>query len=178
MVFIFSFIKKLKIIISLNKRLPYSQQKRRVIFEKEVESRKAEKNLIIQWDQPKINYKTSVNWVGVENADPIAYKKKYGNNLTAKSKLPDYVKELDKESGFEEYCNEILRNNQELEGDIEALKYVDLDKEGLSKYKKYVDKRKDLLLTTSLQNKRQYRERNEFTKKLFIKIYIFTFKIN
>jgi hypothetical protein len=75
MVFIFSFIKKLKIIISLNKRLPYSQQKRRVIFEKEVESRKAEKNLIIQWDQPKINYKTSVNWVGVENADPIAYKK-------------------------------------------------------------------------------------------------------
>lgn len=120
----------------MNLRLPYGPQKRRVIYEQSnTKSQETPRNLIIQWEAPNVTYKTSINWLGVEIVDPNEYAAKHGNTLIKTENLPQFVKDLDVESGFQQHVNEIL-NDFELEGDVHALKYLDLDKEGLSKYKK------------------------------------------
>ena len=125
------------------KRLPYVQSKRRVIFEKPQVKKFTEepqKNLIIEWDIPKINIKQHVNWLGVEKTDPEEYKNKHFGSLIKTEDLPDFVKDLDRESGYTKYVSE-LANKYELEGDLEALKHVDLEKEGLSEYRNYFTKK-------------------------------------
>lgn len=97
------------------------------------------KNLIIQWVPPKITYKTLVNWLGIEYVDPNEYKKKYGKSLIETANLPQFVRDLDTKIGYQLYANEITNNNNELESDINALDYYDLDKKDLEKYKEYLE---------------------------------------
>jgi hypothetical protein len=116
--------------------LPYPKQKRKVIYKKEKSSNtvyEMPKNVIIEWEAPEIMIKKDIKYLGVVKADPEEYSKKYKQLVDAKD-LPEFVKEVkpnqmelagDRNSGSHIY---------ELEGDLQALDLIDLEKEGLEEY--------------------------------------------
>jgi len=95
------------------------------------------RNTIIQWSTPNPVIKKDIKYLGVVNADPREYAQKYGNQLKRSNELPSFVVELENNNGFRKYQRE-QGTAYELEGDIEALKYLDLDREGLQMYKHYL----------------------------------------
>lgn len=62
---------------------------------------------------------------------------RYGSTLKKSHELPSFVVELENNNGYQKYVNEQGKPHQ-LEGDIDALKYVDLDQEGLTMYRPYL----------------------------------------
>ncbi|RNA33559.1 hypothetical protein BpHYR1_025257 [Brachionus plicatilis] len=127
--------------IIIERWLPYSKRKCRVIYQKSSSPQmvvKDPKNVIVDWQTPEVEVEKKLNFLGVLKADPGEYRKKYGQNL---KKLKDYpeLREYLKNS------NKLLKEDEEesevpeLEGDIDALKLVDLDKEGLGHYKDFVN---------------------------------------
>ena len=67
---------------------------------------------------------------------------RFGQTLKKTSELPSFVKELenDGQHGFKKITHEHTGGAPELEGDVEALKYLDqstLEKEGLHMYRNY-----------------------------------------
>lgn len=123
--------------------LPYPTQKRKVIYNK---TNKPDsivlkpKNLIIQWEPPQVHVKKEFQYLGIVRANPTEYVRRYGNTLIDSANLPKFVDDIQPPDGVVLASQKTKEHFFELEGDIEALKYVDLDKEGLSEYKNYVDK--------------------------------------
>ena len=78
--------------------------------------------------------------MGVENADPREYIAKYGSSLKRSHELPSFVVELEGNNGYNKYVQEQGIAN-ELEGDLDALKYLDLDREGLGIYRNFISSR-------------------------------------
>ena len=80
--------------------------------------------------------------------NPQEYKKKHGNILLEPDKMPAWVRELDKEIGYEEYYK-MHHSHYVLEGDVYALDLVDdkdLEREGLLDYRRNVkDNQYDLM---------------------------------
>ncbi len=95
------------------------------------------RNTIIQWSNSAPIIKKNIQYLGVVRADPYEYASKYGATLKRTQELPSYVSELDNNNSYQKYVSDQGRPYQ-LEGDIEALKLVDLEKEGLSMYRHYV----------------------------------------
>ena len=77
--------------------------------------------------------------MGVVKADPQEYYNKYKSILTHSSKLPDFVKEMKPPEGIL-LAADYSPITYELEGDIDALRLVDLDREGLSEYRSLLKK--------------------------------------
>jgi hypothetical protein len=125
--------------IIIERWLPYVEQKRQVIFSKPSEPDPIiakPKNLIIQWEAPQVDLRKIYVDLGCIEANPQEYIQRYGMELKDSSQLPSFVTEIRPPPGLilaAEY-----EPNYELEGDIDALKLIDLDKEGLSEYKKYL----------------------------------------
>ncbi|CAF1069549.1 unnamed protein product [Brachionus calyciflorus] len=152
--------------------LPYENGKRRVIFQK---SKKPTlvvpdpKNVIVHWETPEVEVEKSYKILGVVEADPTEYAKKYKGTL---KKLQDYPE-------LEAYLKNVERVKEdtmvELEGDVEALGLVDLDKEGLSQYKNYLNKRNDdekkNFLNNNLLNTEQISSLKTSNKIFYNKIY-------
>lgn len=125
--------------------LPYPKQKRKVVFKKEKSLNtvyERPKNVIIEWEAPEILIKKDIKYLGVVKADPEEYSKKYTKLVNAED-LPEFVKEVkpnqmelagDRNSGIHIY---------ELEGDVQALDLIDLEKEGLEEYIEYKNKLKN-----------------------------------
>ncbi|RMZ95824.1 hypothetical protein BpHYR1_017282 [Brachionus plicatilis] len=126
--------------IFLEKWLPFKQQNRRVVFHR------AEpdcllpnpRNLVIQWEAPDVEVTREYKNLGSHLADPEEYVRRYGSELlrheefkTAASRIgaPEDVIHSDshRELGL-----------PELEGDVEALRLVDLERTGLSEYRSYL----------------------------------------
>ncbi len=67
--------------------------------------------------------------MGVVRANPSDYVDRYGDSLIESRNLPDFVQDIEAPDGL------VLAADQEfdfaLEGDVEALNLVDLEKEGL-----------------------------------------------
>ena len=87
-----------------------------------------------------------VTHLGVVQADPDEYKKMYENELVETTQLPRFLHKIQPPSGIALATQSLPRKQKttatyELEGDIEAFKYIDLDKEGLSEYKEYLASR-------------------------------------
>jgi hypothetical protein len=97
------------------------------------------RNTIIQWSSPNPVIKKDIKYLGVVNADPREYAQKYGHQLKRSNELPSFVVELENNNGFKKYVRE-QGAPYELEGDIEALKYLDLEREGLHMYKHYLNR--------------------------------------
>ena len=76
--------------------------------------------------------------MGVTNADPKEYIAKYGTSLKRAHEMPSFVIEL--EGQYKKLIQEQSLPH-ELEGDVDALRLVDLDKEGLSMYRNYLASR-------------------------------------
>lgn len=128
--------------VIIERWLPYEKQKRKVVYEKSTKSRAVSeerpKNLIVQWDSPHVNYKTSINWLGIESADPEEYKRRYGTSLVRTEELPQFVKDIEKEAGYKQHIGEKRTQSDVLEGDLHALRLIDLERENLGRYKKYL----------------------------------------
>jgi hypothetical protein len=121
--------------------LPYAQTKRRVIFQKaaQVDAQVIKpRNVIIQWEAPRVNIRREIKYLGVIRANPAEYVQRYGSTLKIHTDLPDYVTSIKAPDGLVLAANYRYNNLHELEGDIQALRLVDLDREGLAEYRSYL----------------------------------------
>ena len=95
----------------------------------------------MQWQVPDITIKKEVKYLGVCNANPSDYVQRYGPSLFSSNELPDFVTQIKPPTGIILAADQKRRLFHELEGEIDALKLVDLDKEGLGEYKEWLRNR-------------------------------------
>lgn len=111
--------------IIIEKWLPYENQKRRVIFEPAIFGQKNDvKNLVIKWNVPNPVVDREIKYLGVENADPYEYIKRYKNSLKSTEDLPSFVKEL-KDFSYTQKSKAQNQRSYKLEGDLDALNLLD-----------------------------------------------------
>lgn len=65
-------------------------------------------------------------YLGVVRANPAEYVQKYGSSLKVAGELPQFVLDIKNPDGVELAANHRYSNVHELEGDVDALKLVDL----------------------------------------------------
>lgn len=126
--------------IIIEKWLPYEDAgARRVIYEKPCSQPQPScppKNVVIEWEKPCVEIKQEFKELGVVQADPEEYRRRYNFNKDIKD-LPSIVGQLSAQarrsssSSRPRPVSSVLR----LEGDVEALRLVDLEREGLSQYR-------------------------------------------
>ena len=126
--------------VIIERWLPYSTVKRRVIFNRQDAAAEAiiakPKNIIVQWEAPQVSIKKEIKYLGVIRANPVEYVQKYGSSLKLSSQLPQFVLDIQTPDEVGVLAADYKYNSiYELEGQLEGLKFVDLDKEGLSEYK-------------------------------------------
>lgn len=117
--------------------LGYPERTRNVIFQpgSKINPAQAPRNLIIQWETPCQTIEKEVKFAGIVNADPNEYRSRYGQTLIRSDQLPSFVKEFTIPQG------EILGQNYNadqlprLVGDVQALRFIDLERHGLTGYR-------------------------------------------
>lgn len=136
--------------IIIERWLPFKEQKRKVIYQKAQEVVREEKprNRIIQWEfpQPKIN--RVIKEENVVKFDPVEYVRLYGSTLVKTENLPDYARNLKPKTNLVFAADKETKAFPELEGDIDKLKLIDLDREGLSEYKYLFTKKTEHVIST------------------------------
>ena len=98
------------------------------------------RNVIIQWEAPVVQVKKDFKDLGIIRANPAEYVARYGSSLKSSKELPPFVLEIKPPAGIllaSDY-HESNNNVYELEGDVNALRLIDLDREGLSEYKQFM----------------------------------------
>jgi hypothetical protein len=132
--------------ILLERWLKYPSTKRRVIYQK-CDQPNAQllkpKNVIIQWEPPECIVKKRVKYLGIVKADPVDYVNKYGKELKLSDDLPDFVKKIKTPDGLRLATESKNDHSYELVGDLEALKLVDLKREGLNDLKCFLNNDED-----------------------------------
>jgi hypothetical protein len=143
--------------------LPYAQVKRRVVFTRPCcpEPRVViPRNVIVQWEAPRVNVRQCVKYLGVVRANPAEYVSRYAGALMDSSELPKFVTDIatphgltlaadsqrNESSDSEDDCVENGKKSlvkkkvvHELFGDLDALALIeDLDSVGLGEYKSQV----------------------------------------
>ena len=73
--------------------------------------------------------------MGIVRANPNDYVARYGESLKLSEDLPQIVKDIPSPDGIVLAANYKMNPVHQLEGEIEALKLIDLDSEGLSEYR-------------------------------------------
>ncbi|RNA32766.1 hypothetical protein BpHYR1_046786 [Brachionus plicatilis] len=126
--------------ILIERWLPYSRQKRKVVIQHSDGNKILEKprNLIIQWDRPSVTVKKHIKHLGVIKADPKEYQDRFGKTLYRPEELPLFAKEIKNPNGLD-LAADASDTTCELVGDVEVLKLVDLNKEGLGEYKSQIE---------------------------------------
>ena len=66
------------------------------------------------------------------------YVQRYAHSLKPSKDLPQFVLDMSTPKGLVLAADHRPKQNHDLEGDLDALKLVDLDREGLAQYKSYV----------------------------------------
>ncbi len=124
--------------------LPYPPAKRRVIYQPNTQKDPQilkPRNVIVQWESPQVNVKKDIKFLGVVKANPQDYVQKYGSQLRSARDLPPVVNEIRTPEGLVLAADSSSNQVQhELEGDLQALRLVDLDKEGLGAYKEFLQR--------------------------------------
>ncbi len=123
--------------------LPYNDSiKRRVIFRAAPPNPVMVKprNVIVQWEAPNVNIRQEVKYLGVVRANPADYVEKYGDSLKPSNDLPVIVNQIQTPEGIILAADHVAKKVHELEGDIQGLSLVDLDKEGLTEYRNQLKK--------------------------------------
>jgi len=122
--------------------LPYSEVKRRVVFHKSNETAAqvaTPRNVIVQWEAPSVNVRKEIKYLGVVRANPVEYVQRYGSSLKAHTALPQFVLDIATPSDVGVLAaNYTAKSLHELEGQLEGFQYVNLDNEGLSQYRSYL----------------------------------------
>ena len=131
--------------IMVERWLPYSERKRRVIFQKnQVPDPIIQKprNVVVQWEAPEVQIKTIYKDLGVIRADPNDYVSRYGVSLLSYLQFPEHVRafNLRAPSGWQFAHDFTYASLLELEGDVSALNLINLDEHGLSEYRAWLAK--------------------------------------
>lgn len=117
--------------------------RRRVIHQKPTDTGpyyEKPKNLIIQWESPTCTVNREFRDLGVVKANPEEYTSKYAPNLKKAEELPEFVRSIRPPQGLTLAAESKESHKVILEGDVDALSLIDLDKEGLSELKHLVPK--------------------------------------
>jgi hypothetical protein len=128
--------------VIIERWLPYNNLKRRVIYKKPQEAEPVickPKNVIIQWEPPEVVVKKDLKYLGIIKANPAEYVQRYGSTLKQAHELPNFVLEIKPPHGIVLAADEQMKE-PELEGEVGALRLIDLDKEGLSQYRAQLEK--------------------------------------
>jgi len=118
--------------------LPYAQTKRRVIFQNNSGAEIVQvkpRNVIVQWEAPQVNIRKEIKYLGVIRANPVEYVQRYGATLKVSRDLPQFVQDIKTPEGIILAANQQASSVYELEGDLQAFRFVDLEREGLSEYR-------------------------------------------
>lgn len=130
--------------VIIERWLPYTETKRRVIFNRSTQPDPVvtkPRNVIVQWEAPQVQIKKEIKYLGVIKANPAEYVQRYGSSLKVANELPQFV--LDIQTPQDLVLAADYRYNPvfELEGQLEAFQYIDLDREGLSEYRAQLERR-------------------------------------
>ncbi|CAF0742505.1 unnamed protein product [Brachionus calyciflorus] len=129
--------------IIIERWLPYTDVKRKVIFNKSNQLDPVvvkPRNVIVQWEAPQVQIKKELKYLGVIRANPAEYVQRYSHSLKTARELPDFVLDIKTPQGMVLAADYQYNNVHELEGEIGALRLIDLDREGLSQYKSQLEK--------------------------------------
>ena len=75
--------------IIVEKWLPYRPQKRRVVYQRSATAQSiVPRNLIIEWEAPDVEVVKQCKDLGVVDADPEDYMRRYGGSLLQRHELP------------------------------------------------------------------------------------------
>lgn len=129
--------------VIIERWLPYKPVKRRVIFNKSSAPEPVmykPNNVIVQWEAPEVIIKQETKYLGIVRANPNEYVSKYGKDLTSTNKLPDFVKNIETPKNIKLAADVKPNQVHELVGDLEGLKYINLEKEGLTNYREQLER--------------------------------------
>ena len=114
--------------VLIERWLPYSDVKRRVIYQAAPPDPIVIKprNVIVQWEAPNVAVRKEFKYLGVIRANPCEYVQRYGCALKNSCQLPQYVLDIANPEGLVLAANHQYNPVHELEGDVDALKLVDL----------------------------------------------------
>ena len=87
-----------------------------------------------------MNIKTSFQFLGVIKANPAEYVQRYGSSLKLSKDLPQFVLDIQTPNDLVLAADYQSNRVLELEGQLEAFRYVDLDREGLSEYREQLNR--------------------------------------
>jgi hypothetical protein len=121
--------------------LAHQQRGRRVVFQRaavQAEILPKPKNMIIQWEAPCVEIRKEIKDLGVARANPVEYEERYGSILKQYVDFPLFVKDIRPPAGLI-LASEAVQVLPNLEGDIQALTLIDLDREGLAEYRNVVE---------------------------------------
>lgn len=128
--------------VLIERWLPYAEVKRRVIFQAAPPDPVVVKprNMIVQWEAPSVEIRKEFKYLGVVNANPFEFVQTYGAQVRPWNQLPDFVFDIKNPDGVLLASEYQPSSFHELEGDLHALKLVNLEQEGLGEYKSYLTK--------------------------------------
>ena len=124
--------------VVIERWLANGQQRRRVVYDAHSQRSKSmapptPKNLLIDWEsEDRTRVRQKVNFMGVEQVDPVSYERMHGHELVESTRMPSFANELNVTSNVPH--GEILADRQHsqsreyvLVGDVEALHLVEHD---------------------------------------------------
>ena len=126
--------------VLIERWLPYAEVKRRVLFQPAPPDPVIVKprNIIVQWEAPEVHIRKELKYLGIVKANPAEYVHTYGQALRASRDLPEFVYDIKNPDGLILAADYKAPDLHELEGDLHALKLVNLDAEGLGGYRQYL----------------------------------------
>jgi hypothetical protein len=129
--------------VIIERWLPYGEVKRRVIFNKSSQADPVvakPKNVIVQWEAPQVQIRKEIKYLGVIKANPAEYVQRYGATLKQSRDLPQFVLDIQTPSDLVLAADYKYNTVFELEGQLDAFRFVDLDREGLSEYRSQLER--------------------------------------
>ena len=126
--------------VLIERWLPYNEVKRRVIFKAAPPDPIIVKprNTIVQWEAPQVHVRKELKYLGIVKANPAEYVRTYNETLRVTRDLPDFVFDIKHPDGLVVAADYKAKELHELEGDLHALKLINLDAEGLGGYRHYL----------------------------------------
>jgi hypothetical protein len=128
--------------VLIERWLPYKKVKRRVVFQPAPADPILIKprNTIVQWQTPEIKINQRIEYLGVKRVNPNEYIRVFKDKLINANDMPDFVHKIKTYDDLvlaSTYTKKSRTRRHELEGDVFALKLIDLHKEGLGEYAEY-----------------------------------------
>ena len=122
--------------IIIERWLGYQRRTRNVVFQPAapLAPLPAEKNVLIEWESPDVNIRQEFHFLGVQQADPVAYVSQHGSSLVDASRLPREAAHFQAPAGTVLAVNSNSNEVPLLRGAVASLRLIDLNCSGLSEY--------------------------------------------